>query len=96
MYLGGNLAVRLAMEHPVVTFLWLLPAILAGGAALHRGGSGALWWVLGFASGPLAWCVFVLAFVLNHHKVCFACQKRIDRRLAECPYCHSEVRVVLG
>jgi hypothetical protein len=53
MYLGGNLAVRLAMEHPVVTFLWLLPAILAGAAAAHRGGSGALWWVLGFASGPL-------------------------------------------
>lgn len=95
MYNGGGL-INLAMAHPVVSFLWLLPAILAGAAAAPRGGSGALWWVLGFASGPLAWVACILAFVLNHHRICFACQKRIDRRLAECPYCHSEVRVVLG
>jgi len=95
MYNGTGL-MNLALQHPVVTFLWLLPAILAGAAAAHRGGSGALWWVLGFARGPLAWVVFVLAFVVNHHRICFACQKRIDRRLAECPYCHSEERVVLG
>jgi hypothetical protein len=93
---NGNLFWNFAAAHPVVTFLWLLPAILAGAAASSRGGSGALWWVLGFASGPLAWSVFVLAFVLNHHRICFACQKRIDRRLTECPYCQSEVRSVLG
>jgi hypothetical protein len=95
MYNGGPLA-RLALEHPVVSFLWLLPALLSGWIASQRGGSGALWWFLGFVSGPLAWSVFVLAFVLNHHRICFACRKRIDRRLTKCPHCGSDNAPVLG
>jgi hypothetical protein len=75
----------------VLLFLWLLPTFLSAKVASQRGGSGALWGVLAFITGPLAWLVLILAVALNHHRPCKVCRKRIDWQALKCPYCQSNV-----
>lgn len=74
-----------------VSLLWLAPAVLAGIVASKRGGSYALWTLIGLVSGPLAILVLILSFEMNHHKRCSFCQKRIHVKASKCPYCQSEV-----
>ena len=67
--------------------LWFILGMVAALIADRKGGSGCLWFILGFLFGPFA----LIAALFVTGKRCPYCKKGVHVDATVCPYCQRDL-----
>jgi hypothetical protein len=72
----------------LIILFWITCGIGAGFVGSQKGGSGCLWFFLGFLLGPIG---LLMSFAAGPERHCPMCRKGVDTKAVRCPHCQSDL-----